>query len=395
MSRRIRTIKPEILEDEKTAHLSDREWRIFVSMWTLSDDYGNLRGVPGWISAQTLWAFGFIDISTELEHLEELGLIESYDVSGQRYLHITNWSRHQRVDNPGKPQVPRPGGAGGFQDAGMDAGMDSDGQAFTYIARRGDDGPIKIGFSIDPKGRAEALSKQQPERVVILAVLPGRKHEKALHRKFAHLRISGTEWFEPHEDIMGLVAELSTKCPLDVQCPSTPSNARPMPRARAQDLDQDQDQDQDQDLDTEEEGESRGGAAPPGPPAGSSPAPPRPPERPRRRKAAQDPNGGDPNQPRRGGKRDFPQDWAPNDHAKELAAKLRLDLEGQAESFKAYYGARGKRMVDWDLAFYGWLRKSGEMRAERADRRPPGGSRLHPTPQPLNDKPLDIERGKF
>jgi hypothetical protein len=239
MSGRIRSIKPEILEDEKTARLSDREWRLFVSMFSLADDYGNLRGSAEWISGQTLWAFGMPVISSELEHIEELGLVESYDVAGQRYLHITNWGKHQKVDNPGKPRVPRPGGV-------HDVGTDGDGQALTYIARRGDDGPIKIGFSIDPEARAEQLSKCQPEKVRILATIAGRKHEKALHRKFAHLRIAGTEWFESHDDILSLVAELSNGCPMpghgagtDGQCPNTDGHGRAMPRARAQDPDPD------------------------------------------------------------------------------------------------------------------------------------------------------------
>jgi len=141
-------------------------------------------------------------------------------------------------------------------------------------------------------------------------------------------------------------------------------------------------------------GRGSGGLRPPEPPASGEQAPlgslPRSPER----SSRSGKNGGGSNQKRSRGKSDLPKDWAPNDHAKEVAAKLRLDLEGEAESFRAYYGARGKRMVDWDLAFYGWLRKSGEMRAERADRRQ-GGSRLHPTPQPLNDKPLDVRREKF
>ncbi len=334
MSGRIRTIKPEILEDDKTAHLSDREWRLFVSMFSLADDYGNLRGTPGWISAQILWAFGTPDVSTEMEHLEELGLIESYDVAGQRYLHITNWARHQRVDKPGKPRVPGP-----KQGTRPDWGH----------------GPNQQGHGPNQQGHGPNQQGHGPNQESKEGRIVGQNEDSRESRK--------------SQESLALA-----RAPVRAPDPDPDPNQRPPTR--------------------EEEGESRGGAAPPGPPAGSAPAPPRPPERPRRRKAAQDPNGGDPDQPRRGGKKDFPQDWAPNDHAKEVAAKLRLDLEGEAESFRAYYGARGKRMVDWDLAFYGWLRKSGEMRAERADRRQ-GGSRLHPTPQPLNDKPLDVRREKF
>lgn len=40
---RIRTLKPEILEDARTAGLSDAAFRLFVAMIVLADDHGNLR----------------------------------------------------------------------------------------------------------------------------------------------------------------------------------------------------------------------------------------------------------------------------------------------------------------------------------------------------------------
>ena len=43
MSGRIRTIKPELLDDAVTAGLSDMAFRLFVSSIVLADDYGRLR----------------------------------------------------------------------------------------------------------------------------------------------------------------------------------------------------------------------------------------------------------------------------------------------------------------------------------------------------------------
>jgi hypothetical protein len=37
-----------------------------------------------------------------------MGFVTSYEVRGQSYFHIRNWSSHQRVDKPGKPRVPGP-----------------------------------------------------------------------------------------------------------------------------------------------------------------------------------------------------------------------------------------------------------------------------------------------
>lgn len=105
---RIRTLKPEILEDEKTAALSDRAWRLFCSILLLADDYGNLRADARLLSAHVLWAHGSPDISANLEELFASGLLRPYTVRGQRYAAVANWDKHQRVEKPGKPRVPGP-----------------------------------------------------------------------------------------------------------------------------------------------------------------------------------------------------------------------------------------------------------------------------------------------
>lgn len=110
MAGRIRSIKPEILEDERTAQLSHLEWRLFVSLWLIADDYGNLRGDPGYVQGQTLWASSETKdtVSSALTVLSTCSLLRSYSVRGQSYYHISGWSKHQKVDKPGKPRMPGP-----------------------------------------------------------------------------------------------------------------------------------------------------------------------------------------------------------------------------------------------------------------------------------------------
>lgn len=110
MAGRIRSIKPEILEDEKTAALSHLAWRLFVSLWLIADDYGNLRGDPVYVLGQTLWATRETreTIGAALEELAGAGLLVRYTVRGQGYYHIPGWSKHQKVDHPGKPRMPGP-----------------------------------------------------------------------------------------------------------------------------------------------------------------------------------------------------------------------------------------------------------------------------------------------
>jgi hypothetical protein len=110
MAGRIRSIKPEILEDEKTAALSHLEWRLFVSLWLLADDFGNLRGDPTYVLGQTLWAANETreSVSGALDGITSASLLIRYMVRGQTYYHICGWSKHQKVSKPGKPRMPGP-----------------------------------------------------------------------------------------------------------------------------------------------------------------------------------------------------------------------------------------------------------------------------------------------
>ena len=104
---RIRSIKPELLEDERTARLTHVEWRLFVSLLLLADDYGNLlRAAPERIHGAALWAHPREDLAKALEGLVVADLLVLYVVCGQRYAHIRGWDKHQKVDHPGKPLCP-------------------------------------------------------------------------------------------------------------------------------------------------------------------------------------------------------------------------------------------------------------------------------------------------
>lgn len=109
MPGRIRSIKPEILEDERTARLSDTAWRMFVSLWLLADDHGALRAEPDYLAGQVLWGTGAgaPAVLSALAELGAAGLVLRYQVRAQNYVQIKNWLKHQRVDHPSKPRVPR------------------------------------------------------------------------------------------------------------------------------------------------------------------------------------------------------------------------------------------------------------------------------------------------
>jgi hypothetical protein len=106
---RARTLKPEILEDERTASLSHEAYRLFLGMLLIADDYGNLRANERLLYAAVFWAR---DTSSSMSDLiretVDAGLVVPYSVRGQRYLTIRTWPKHQKIDRPSKPKVPRP-----------------------------------------------------------------------------------------------------------------------------------------------------------------------------------------------------------------------------------------------------------------------------------------------
>ncbi len=110
MARRIRSIKPEILDDTKTAFLSHLEYRLFVGTWIVADDQGNLRGEPEYLRGQIVWASSESreTVARALATLASIGLLTPYTVRGQTYFHVTTWDKHQRIDKPSKAAMPGP-----------------------------------------------------------------------------------------------------------------------------------------------------------------------------------------------------------------------------------------------------------------------------------------------
>lgn len=109
MSGRIRTIKPEMLEDAIIAGLSHEAFRLFIACILCADDYGNLRAHPDQLKGSAFWLRESREgVANLLEELGSAAVIARYHVRGQPYLHLCGWFTHQRVDKPGRPRVPGP-----------------------------------------------------------------------------------------------------------------------------------------------------------------------------------------------------------------------------------------------------------------------------------------------
>ncbi len=114
---RIRSIKPEWLENERLARCSSDARLLSVALIVLADDHGNGRGSVEYLRAQ-VWAYSRDPretlakvserVASALAELENADYVVMYAVSGQSYFHLPGWARHQRVDKIGKARVPLP-----------------------------------------------------------------------------------------------------------------------------------------------------------------------------------------------------------------------------------------------------------------------------------------------
>lgn len=114
MAGRIRTIKPELLEDARVARLSSDAFRLFIAMLLLADDHGGLRADIMYLRSQVFWGREEVTSSQVGSALHELAssspkaraMVELYEVRGQFYAHILGWEKHQKVNHPGRNRVP-------------------------------------------------------------------------------------------------------------------------------------------------------------------------------------------------------------------------------------------------------------------------------------------------
>jgi hypothetical protein len=75
-----------------------------------------------------------------------------------------------------------------------------------YFVQAIDGGPVKIGYSEDVTTRVKQLESHYGRPLTVLHVMDGdREAEKAIHRRFDHLRIRRTEQFQPAPDLMAFI----------------------------------------------------------------------------------------------------------------------------------------------------------------------------------------------
>jgi hypothetical protein len=110
---RIRSIKPEFWTSESIARLPWSARLLFIALWSYVDDSGvgldNEKLVVAAVfpleedPRETL-----ATVSRDLQTLAHEGRVARYAVEGKRYLSITGWSEHQKIDKPNRARYPSP-----------------------------------------------------------------------------------------------------------------------------------------------------------------------------------------------------------------------------------------------------------------------------------------------
>jgi len=107
---RIRTIKPSFFKSDDVSVLPLRARLTWIGLWTQCDDQGRTKDHVKLIKAD-VWPLdpvSLADIEEDLEVLARHGRIVRYEFGDERYLQVTNWTRHQKINRPTASHIPPP-----------------------------------------------------------------------------------------------------------------------------------------------------------------------------------------------------------------------------------------------------------------------------------------------
>jgi hypothetical protein len=191
---RIRSIKPEINEDEVVGQLSDGAYRLYIGLITQADDDGRHLGHLTLVRSKVFPWDGERDlggIATALDDLHDGDLIVAYEVDGKPYIQIQNWTKHQSIDKrwykpsklPEPPDVVSPRPPRGHDEDPPRPDADRDETAtpeWSGVDRSGEDG---IGGVAPTGGRDAAATPIPPfapivQRLDAVAVAHGKPSPK-------------------------------------------------------------------------------------------------------------------------------------------------------------------------------------------------------------------------
>lgn len=96
MARR-RMIDPNFWQSEDVAKLNIRQRLLFVGLFSNADDEGKLRGNPAFVRS-LIFPYEDIsisDIEDDLNIIEKVASLSQYEVEGNKYIKLINWTKFQ------------------------------------------------------------------------------------------------------------------------------------------------------------------------------------------------------------------------------------------------------------------------------------------------------------
>ncbi len=108
---RNRVIKPEFWDDEKICKVKRDARLTFIGLWNNSDDYGVVKGHPGWLKSRIFpydEDLSLGEFKKWLDDLEDIDVIIPFIAHGESYYFIKHFLVHQKIDKPSKTRNPEP-----------------------------------------------------------------------------------------------------------------------------------------------------------------------------------------------------------------------------------------------------------------------------------------------
>lgn len=207
-------------------------------------------------------------------------------------------------------------------------------QPVVYFVQSEHGGPVKIGFAEDVAKRMMQLQVSRPDKLVLLASMPGTVRDEAdLHRRFVHLRERG-EWFTGTQELMQVISSIACNQSQNVTVTgnetqlvtpycTVPIRTEPSHAVLV---------------------------------IGEQAPPVSQPDSPRlaNLKLVVD-EAAAKTKAKRGTQ--IPDDWAPRPEERAWAVAHDLDCDALAEIFRDHHTARGTVFKNWDAGFRTWLRR--------------------------------------
>lgn len=110
---RIRSLKPDIWQDEVFGRVSFGAQLLFTAIITQPDDAGRLEAGAGRLRA-TIWPYkpelSEVEVEAWLRELDDARLIVRYVADGRKLIAVRSWDKHQRVSHARPSLLPAPPG---------------------------------------------------------------------------------------------------------------------------------------------------------------------------------------------------------------------------------------------------------------------------------------------